>query len=89
MCLQVIAQLRDEQPLPWIEGCLSPEGRASIGGLYGPLMQLLDRDPQRRPTAAQFCDYCMALASSNTTVVVNQIGGASQLDEDDDGLALN
>ena len=86
----MLARLRGDVPLPWADGELSPDARARIGELYAPLMQLLDRDPARRPSAAEFCDQCMAIASSATNVMlgtlcgttVSEVGGASQLGDD-------
>lgn len=92
--LQVISQLRGAQPLPWEEGTLSPQDRVRVGEMYTPLMQLLARDPARRPSAAQFCDQCMAVSASATSVMLDtacgsnasDIGGASVLAGD--SLAL-
>lgn len=78
--MQVVAQLRGEQPLPWAEGRLSPELRARLGSFYGPILQLLERDPALRPSAAQLIDACMAIASSSTTLNLGPVAGASALD---------
>jgi hypothetical protein len=78
--LQVIAQLRGDKPLPWTEGCMNPEIHTRMGAMYGPLMQLLDRRPAQRPSAAQLRNQCMATAASAMTVVLNEIRDVPEIE---------
>eukprot|EP00892_Ulva_mutabilis_P011411 jgi/Ulvmu1/8642/UM046_0047.1 len=64
----VIAQLLGKQALPWEEGQLSAAQRSRLGVFRRPVLQLLERDPVRRPSLQQFCDMCTSIFSATTTV---------------------
>lgn len=66
--MQVIQQLLGEQPLPWEGAGLSAAQRSRLGVFRRPVMQLLERDPGRRPSLSQFCDMASSIFSATTTV---------------------
>lgn len=66
--VQVIQQLLGEQPLPWEGERLTGAQRTRLGVFRRPVLQLLERDPARRPTLQQFCDMCTSIFSATTTV---------------------
>lgn len=59
--MQVIGQLLGESQLPWEGSNLSMEHQGRLGVLRKPVLQLLDRDPMRRPSMRAFADKCKAL----------------------------
>lgn len=60
--VQVVAMLQGRRLLPWETGV---GGAAALGGalgvLAGPVLQLLQRDPARRPSMARFHEACTAV----------------------------
>lgn len=61
--VQVMAQLKGEQELPW-EGerfRTHPTDRRRLGVFRQQVLALLDRQPERRATMAEFCDSCHGL----------------------------
>lgn len=63
--LQVIAQLLGERHLPWER--MSPEDRKKLGAFRNPILQLLERNPAKRPTMTQFYQNCNDIFSSSVT----------------------
>jgi hypothetical protein len=59
---------------------MNPEIHTRMGAMYGPLMQLLDRRPAQRPSAAQLRNQCMATAASTMTVVLNEIRDVPEIE---------
>lgn len=64
----MIEKLLGKQPLPWEEGQLTAAQRSRLGVFRRPVVQLLERDPSRRPSLQQFCDMCTSIFSATTTV---------------------
>lgn len=63
-CLQVIGQLLGEAQLPWEGNNLTMEQQGRLGVLHKAVLQLLHRDPLRRPPMRAFADKCKSLAES-------------------------
>ena len=59
--VQVIAQLMGEAQLPWEGANLTMEHKERLGVLRKAVLQLLERDPARRPSMRAFSDKCRAL----------------------------
>lgn len=57
--LQAIAKLLGDRALPW--EALQAADRARLGAFRGPVLELLRRDPSRRPTMAAFYHNCRLL----------------------------
>ena len=53
-------------PLPW-EGMCS-EDRKKLGAFRGPIMKLLNRSAEERPTMMEFYDSCRSIFSSSATI---------------------
>lgn len=69
--LQVMAQLAGEKRLPWEEGTEEATERLEKLGVFkGAVMQLLNRDPQQRPSMQRFYDACNRVFSSRTTIKI-------------------
>lgn len=60
-CMQVIGQLLGEAQLPWEGANLTMEHIGRLGPLHKPILQLLERDPNRRPSMRTFADKCKSL----------------------------
>jgi hypothetical protein len=58
--VQVLAQMKGEQPLPWEAGA-SGGGQERLGALSAPLLQLLHRDALHRPSIDMFRTTCSML----------------------------
>ena len=58
MLPQVLAQLQGHRPLPWEED-RKEEFHKALNFLAGPVLQLLQRDPSRRPSVRRFHETCM------------------------------
>lgn len=57
--MQVAAQLRGEQALPWEEDDpAAPAVWQNLGSMRGPVSDLLQRNPLLRPSVATFRDAC-------------------------------
>jgi hypothetical protein len=56
-CTQVIMQLKGGLPLPW-EGAAGAPVRAKLGLFCGPVLQLLQRDAERRASLRHFYNLC-------------------------------
>jgi hypothetical protein len=52
--------------LPWEEGGSNPGILEALGVLREPVLALVRRDPQERPTMAEFCRLCNVLISVST-----------------------
>ena len=63
--MQVIAQLAGEDKLPWES--MSSADRRKLGAFREPIMQLLDRDPSKRPSMPVFYEQCISVFTSSTT----------------------
>lgn len=54
--MQIYKQLTSpDQTLPWEDGRLTPKDMRRLGVFRKPIMQLLQRDPNHRASALQFC----------------------------------
>lgn len=65
---QVMSMLMSEKPLPWEN--LQPADRKRLGEFRKPVLELLNRNPDQRPTMSQFYDNCNAIFFSNTTTKI-------------------
>jgi hypothetical protein len=54
--VQIIAQLKGEAELPWEGERAEPEVLRKMRTLRRPIMSLLERDPEKRPSMMKFCD---------------------------------
>lgn len=63
--MQVVAQLLGEEPLPWEN--MSTADRHKLGAFRGPIMELLNRDPAKRPSMPQFYHNCNSIFTTSTT----------------------
>lgn len=61
--LQAIAKLVGDRALPW--EALQPADRDRLGAFRGPVLELLRRDPSRRPTMAAFYHNCRLLIDAS------------------------
>lgn len=62
MFVQVTAQLRGDEELPWEANSVCASGIwEGLQGLKEPVLQLLQRNSLLRPTVATFRDTCNAL----------------------------
>jgi hypothetical protein len=57
--VQVIDQLRGKRLLPWEDMTL--EARRKLGVFRAPMLRLLSRDPDERPSMAEFCEMCNSI----------------------------
>ena len=64
--LQVVAQVVGEVPLPWEEKESARQLLRGAGMFRAPVLSLLERDPDSRPTIAAFMQRCSTLLSSTT-----------------------
>jgi hypothetical protein len=64
--VQVVAHIVGEQPLPWEHAARVKQLLKTAGHYRAPLLTLLRRDPQERPSIRSFLSYCSSLASSTT-----------------------
>lgn len=55
--LQVFSALQGHRPLPW-EGDQREIAHKALGILSGPVLQLLQREPSRRPSLRRFHEAC-------------------------------
>lgn len=60
--------LMGEKPLPWEN--LQSVDRKRLGEFRKPVLELLNRNPDQRPTMSQFYDNCNAIFFSNTTTKI-------------------
>ena len=60
--------LMGDKPVPWEN--LQPSDRKRLGEFRKPVLQLLNRNPDQRPTMSQFYDNCNAIFFSNTTTKI-------------------
>lgn len=66
-----MAQLAGEKRLPWEDGTdEAAERLEKLGVFKGAVMQLLNRDPQQRPSMQRFYDACNRVFSSRTTIKI-------------------
>ena len=65
LVVQVVAQLLGEDKLPWES--MSSVDRRKLGAFRGPILQLLDRDPAKRPSMSEFYNQCNSVFTSSTT----------------------
>jgi hypothetical protein len=64
--VQIIAQLKGEADLPWEGERADPEVLRKMRTLRRPIMSLLERDPEKRPSMAKFCDQCDDIFGTRT-----------------------
>jgi hypothetical protein len=70
-CVQVMAQIAGEKRLPWEQqGELASERMEALGVFKGAILQLLNRDPQQRPSMQRFYDAANRIFSSRTTIKI-------------------
>lgn len=67
--VQAVEMLRGDRPLPW-EGQLSAQHAQRLGAFKQPVLQLLHRDPARRPSMHDFHAACTQLFVSPSAVRV-------------------
>ena len=53
------------QPLPWEEGCLTPDDKKKLGRFRKPLAQLLKRRASERASVKDFCKQMAAIYSTS------------------------
>lgn len=70
-----MAMLAGERPLPWER--LQSSDKKRLGEFRKPIMQLLNRNPDQRPSLSQFYDSCNAIFFSNTTTKLGEALDAS------------
>jgi hypothetical protein len=63
--VQVVSALRGEKDLPW-EGNNLEKFERKLGRMRGPVLALLNRDPAKRMTCAEFVRECNYLFAVNT-----------------------
>lgn len=66
--MQVKAQLRGAQPLPWEGSRLCAETRQQLGIFCEAVLALLRRDPTQRASMQDFCNTCNDVVMSHTTM---------------------
>jgi hypothetical protein len=64
--VQIVSQLKGEADLPWEGQRADPETLRKLRALRGPVLQLLARDPARRPTLKAFCNMCDDIFGTRT-----------------------
>lgn len=65
MHVQAIAKLLGDRALPW--EALHPSDREKLGEFRAPVLELLRRDPSRRPSMASFYHTCRLLVDENSS----------------------
>jgi hypothetical protein len=63
--VQVVSALRGEKELPW-EGKNLWKWERKLGRMRGPVLALLQRDPAKRMTCAEFVKECNSLFAVDT-----------------------
>lgn len=66
--MQVISQIVGETPLPWEDPATAPVILKRFGLFKDVILELLDRDPDARPSMVDFtrsCRQVLALTTSN------------------------
>jgi hypothetical protein len=66
LTVQVVAQIVGEQPLPWEDAARAKQLLRTAGHYRAPLLTLLRRDPQERPSIRSFLSHCSSLAFTTT-----------------------
>ena len=65
--MDVIQQKKGKQ-CPWEGSALSPDVRKKLGIFKNILLELLHRNPDKRPSMAEFCASCNRILSSTSNV---------------------
>lgn len=68
VCLQVISQIVGDTPLPWEDPATAPAILKRFGLFKAVILELLERDPDARPSMIDFmrsCRQVLALTTSN------------------------
>jgi hypothetical protein len=68
--VQVVAQIVGEQLLPWEDAARAKQLLRTAGIFRAPVLTLLQRDPENRPTVGSFLAQCSSLASATTKAPV-------------------
>jgi hypothetical protein len=61
MCMQMIAQIVGEEPLPWEPEEKGKELLQRAGAFKGMVLALLERDPEKRLSIQSFLEQCSSL----------------------------
>jgi hypothetical protein len=70
---------------------MQPEDRKKLGAFRSPILQLLDRNPIKRPTMTQFYENCNSIFSTSVTYTPGSttgkelMGGMRRSQEDPKG----
>lgn len=64
--MQIVARIVGEMPLPWEEQDKARTLLKGAGKFRGPVLSLLERNPELRPSIAAFMQHCSSLLSSTT-----------------------
>jgi hypothetical protein len=54
--------------LPWERGRVTPAVIRRLGIFKDPIMRLLSRNPFKRPSMSEFCDFCFRLLDGSSSV---------------------
>lgn len=73
--VQVVRQLLGEESLPWER--MNAATRKTLGAFKSPILQLLNRDPSKRPTMSEFYNNCNAIFSTSTTFTPGKVASMS------------
>ena len=65
--LQVIAQIAGEAPLPWEDPATAPAILKRFGLFKEVILELLERDPDARPSMADFMRSCRQVLALTTS----------------------
>jgi hypothetical protein len=57
-CMQIMDMIQGVQPLPWEDPDTAPVLMRNFGYFKNAVMSLLERDPARRPSMAEFRRKC-------------------------------
>jgi ABC-type transport system substrate-binding protein len=63
--MQLVSQIVGEEPLPWDDPAKAKQLLKSAGHYRDPLLTLLRRDPQERPSIRTFLQRCNKLAATS------------------------
>ena len=76
--MDVIQQRKGKQ-CPWEGSALSPDVRKKLGIFKNILLELLARNPDKRPSMAEFCASCNRILSSTSNVESQGLLGEPQV----------
>lgn len=81
--LQVMDRIQGKggRKLPWEATPMKPRLKQKLGMFRELVLQVLNRDPAKRPSMRRFCDACHHLMSSTVTVRVPRLGGGSETND--------